>query len=178
MELILRHPLTLTVLALIDRIKNPNTRSFIIFFLTAVLGASVNFFSRFFYREFSSYEWSIFWGYLTATVVSFIPQKIFAFDAKSTGNTQREMIKYLIIAFTALGVQIGVSSLAFQFIVKPLMDSSLSLSLEPSKLLKLQETISHVIGMGCSFLANFFGHKYLTFRSTGIYDKVQERRGK
>ena len=170
MQAILRHPISLFVFAFLEKIKNQELKSFIIFFLTAVLGASVNFFSRFFYREFSSYEWSIFWGYLTATVVSFIPQKIFAFDSKSTGNTNREMIKYLIIALLALGIQIGVSSLALDYIVSPLISHKLDL--------KLLETLSHVIGMGCSFLANFFGHKFLTFRSTGLYDKVQERRGR
>jgi putative flippase GtrA len=168
MQAILRHPLSIFVIAIIDRIKNPDLRSFIVFFLTAVLGASVNFFSRFFYREFCDYEWSIFWGYATATVVSFIPQKIFAFDAKTTGNTQREMIKYVLIAFTALGIQIGISSLALDIFVGPVFGEKLSL--------KMQETLSHIFGMGCSFLANYFGHKFLTFRSTGIYDKVQERR--
>lgn len=170
MQVILNHPISLFVISLINKIKNPEIRSFIIFFLTAVLGASVNFFSRFFYREFSSYEWSIFWGYLTATIVSFIPQKIFAFDAKTTGNTQREMIKYVIIAFLALGIQIGISSLALDYIVNPLFKDQFNL--------KMQETFAHIIGMGCSFLANFFGHKFLTFRSTGIYAKVQDRRKK
>jgi hypothetical protein len=39
----------------------------------------------------------------------------------------------------------------------------------------LRETFSHLTGMGCSFLANYYGHKFLTFRSTGIYDKIKTR---
>ena len=113
-----------------------------------------------------AYSWSVFFGYLTATVVSFIPQKLFAFSAKESGNTKRESVKYLVIAGTALGIQVLVSSLAVDFISKPLL---------PNATLMFQEKVAHLIGMGFSFFANFFGHKFLTFRSTGIYNKIKAK---
>lgn len=113
-----------------------------------------------------AYSWSVFWGYLTATVVSFIPQKLFAFSAKGSGNTKRESIKYLAIAGSALVVQVVISSLAVDYFSKPFL---------PEASLMLQEKIAHLIGMGFSFFANFFGHKFLTFRSTGIYNKIKAK---
>jgi putative flippase GtrA len=175
METILNNSKLLSVIKLLDKIQNKNLRSFVAFFFTAVLGAGTNLVTRIGYKQLFAYlgfsegiafNLSVFMGYLTATIVSFVPQKIFAFDAKSSGNTKRETIKYLIIAFTALGIQIGISDLALHFITNPYLSEY---SLE------IRETLAHIVGMGFSFFANFYGHKLLTFRSTGIYDKVKAR---
>lgn len=160
---------------LLDKIKNKELRSFITFFLTAVLGAGTNFVTQIPYKSLflslgyadkPAFNLSVFAGYLTATVVSFIPAKVFAFSAKESGNSKRESIKYLIIATVALGIQVGISSLALDYIANPFF-SNLSLF--------LREKGSHVVGMGFSFFANFYGHKFLTFRSTGVYDKIKAR---
>lgn len=165
-------------MGILSKIKNKELRSFISFFLTAVLGAATNFLSQIPYKSLflswgfadkPAFNWSVFAGYLTATVVSFVPAKVFAFSAKGSGNTQRESIKFLLIALVALGVQLGVSSLSLDFIANKFF-------IEYSLLVR--EKFSHLIGMGCSFMANFYGHKFLTFRSTGIYDKIKERRGR
>lgn len=175
METILKYTETLFVIKLIEKIKNTELKSFISFFLTAVLGASVNFFSQIPYKSLflswgmnndSAFTWSVFFGYLTATIVSFIPTKVFAFAAKESGNTRRESIKFVLIAFVALGVQIGMSSLALTYISTPLLKTFS---------IFVQEKFAHLLGMGCSFMANYFGHKFLTFRSTGIYDKIKHR---
>lgn len=160
---------------LVQHIKTPEFRSFFIFFLTAVLGASVNFLSQIPYKSMflsmgfkndPAYSWSVLFGYLTATIVSFIPQKLFAFSAKASGNTKRESIKYLAIAGTALGIQVAISTLAVNYFSKPFL---------PNTSLMFQEKIAHLIGMGFSFFANFFGHKFLTFRSTGIYNRIKAK---
>lgn len=160
---------------LLDKIKNKELRSFVSFFLTAVLGAGTNFvtqipykalFLNLGYSDKPAFNLSVFAGYLTATVVSFIPAKVFAFSAKESGNSKRESIKYLIIAAVALGIQVGISSLTLDYIANPFF-SNLSLF--------LREKGSHIVGMGFSFFANFYGHKFLTFRSTGVYDKIKAR---
>lgn len=147
-------------------------RSFFLFFLTALLGASVNFFSQILYRYVFGFSFgtSVFFGYLTATVVSFIPTKRFAFSAGKTGNTKREAIKFLIIALIALLVQVYVSAFTLKFVAEPLFPGS--------GIQFWREKGSHVVGMGLSFLANYFGHKLLTFRSTGVYDKIRSRSGR
>jgi putative flippase GtrA len=160
---------------IIDKIRNKELRSFISFFLTAVLGAGTNFFTRFFYKPIflslgfadkPAFQWSVFAGYMTATIVTFIPNKVFAFAAKESGNTKRESVKFFIIATLALGIQLGLSSLTLDYVAnKYFLNYSLT----------VRETFSHVVGMGFSFLANYYGHKFLTFRSTGVYDKIKAR---
>ena len=94
---------------IINRDTLKEHRDFFMFFLTALLGASVNFFSQIYYRQYFDFDTSILLGYLTAVVVSFIPTKLFAFSAKGTGNTSREAIKYVVIALLAWAVQIYVA---------------------------------------------------------------------
>lgn len=146
--------------------KSRNYKNFFSFFLTALLGASVNFITQIFYRDYFDFGTSVFLGYLTATVVSFVPTKRFAFSAGKTGNTGREAIKFLIIALVALVVQVIVSKLTLTWIANPLLSEVPAF---------WREKGSHVVGMGMSFLANYFGHKLLTFRSTGVYDKLRSR---
>ncbi|WP_461041493.1 GtrA family protein [Spirosoma harenae] len=153
----------------IEQPKSKNDNSFFSFFLTALLGASVNFFSQILYRNYFGYSTSVFLGYLTATVISFLPTKNFAFSAKQTGNTGREMVKFVIIALVAWGVQVGVAVATLEWIANPFF-SKVSLW--------WREKMSHVVGMGFSFLANYFGHKLLTFRSTGFYDRILSRTSK
>lgn len=154
---------------IINRDTLKEHRDFFTFFLTAVFGASVNFFSQIFYREYFEFQTSVFLGYLTAMVVSFIPTKLFAFSAKSTGNTSREAVKYVIIALLAWAIQVGISVATLEWIANPLF---------PKLSVFVREKGSHVVGMGFSFLANYFGHKLLTFRSTGVYDRFKERTGR
>jgi putative flippase GtrA len=160
---------------LLSKIKNRELRNFISFFLTAVLGAGTNFLSQIPYKALflslgyqdkPAFNLSVFAGYLTATVVSFVPAKVFAFSAKESGNSKRESIKYLIIAVVALGIQVGISSLTLDYVANPFF---------PNFSLFLREKGSHLVGMGFSFFANYYGHKFLTFRSTGIYDKIKTR---
>ncbi|SOD88259.1 GtrA family protein [Spirosoma fluviale] len=149
--------------------KAPKNKMFFSFFLTAVFGASVNFFSQILYRKSFDYSTSVFLGYLTATVVSFVPTKLFAFSAKQTGNTGREMVKFGIIALVAWVVQVGVAVATLEWIANPLF---------PNMSTFWREKGSHVVGMGFSFLANYFGHKLLTFRSTGMYNRILSRSSK
>ena len=157
-------------LSIVQTEKYKAQREFLSFFLTALLGASVNFFSQIYYRDYFSFGTSVLLGYLTATVVSFIPTKLFAFSAKGTGNSGREAIKFLVIALVAWGGQVGIAAATLKWIADPLLATKLSVF--------WREKFSHVVGMGFSFLANFFGHKLLTFRSTGVYDRIKARTGR
>ena len=155
-------------ISIVQTNKYKAPREFFSFFLTALLGASINFVSRILYREFFTidYSTSVLFGYLTATVLTFIPTKKYAFAAGNTGNTKREAIKFLIIAGVALIVQVYVAKFTLEYVANPMFPGL-------SKIWR--ETGSHVVGMGLSFLANFFGHKLLTFRSTGVYDRIKSR---
>ena len=150
----------------IEQPKPKSYKSFFSFFLTALFGASVNFFSQIFYREYFDYSTSVALGYLTATIVSFLPTKLFAFAAKETGNTGREAVKFFIIALAGWGIQTGIAVATLEWIANPLF---------PKLDIFWREKGSHVVGMGFSFLASYFGHKMLTFRSTGYYERIINR---
>lgn len=153
----------------VTSIRQPRAKEykdFFTFFLTAVLGASINFVSQIFYRNFFDFQTSVLCGYLTATVLTFVPTKRYAFSARDTGNTGREVVKFLGIAVIALVVQVYGSKYTLEGIANPLFPGVRQL---------WREKASHVAGMGMSFLANYFGHKLLTFRSTGVYDKLRSR---
>lgn len=131
------------------------------FFLVAVVGASVNFSVRIVYGLFMNFEWSVMLAYLTAMSVGFLLTKRFAFQAKSSGNTYREMIKFTLVSLLAL-----VSTLLASVSALKLLHAYL-----PDRSLFFRETFAHLVGMGFSFLTNFFGHKLFTFKTTGFYDR-------
>ncbi|WP_460984376.1 GtrA family protein [Spirosoma fluminis] len=155
----------------IQQPKQKEFKDFFSFFLTALLGASINFVSQIFYRQSIDldFDTSVFCGYLTATVLTFIPTKRYAFSAGKTGNTGREAVKFLGIALVALLVQVYVAKYTLEWVANPIFPSVKQL---------WREKGSHVVGMGASFMANYFGHKLLTFRSTGVYDKIRSRSSK
>ncbi len=76
------------------------------------------------------------------------------------------MVKFVIIALVAWGVQVGVAVTTLEWIANPYFSSASEF---------WREKGSHVVGMGFSFLANYFGHKLLTFRTTGVYDRIRSR---
>lgn len=163
------------MLKILKKLRKKELRSFFSFFLTAILGAGTNFITQIPYKylflnwgfaDKPAFNLSVSAGYLTATVVSFIPAKVFAFSAKESGNTRRESVKFLIIALIAWAIQVGVSSITFDHLANKYFSG---------QSLLIREKSSHVIGMGFSFLANYFGHKFLTFRSTGLYNKIKTR---
>lgn len=148
-------------------------KGFLLFLATAVLGASVNFLTQIPLKPWfinsgisntNAYAWSIFGAYIIATVVSFVPSKIYAFSAKSSGNTQREWMKFFLIALLGLGVQTLISVWFLHKIANPFFGE---------QTLFLREKASHLVGMGCSFIANFLGHRFFTFRTTGIYNLLR-----
>jgi putative flippase GtrA len=140
---------------------NQHLKDLITFFLVAVAGASVNFSVRIVYGLFMNFEWSVIIAYLTAMSVGFILTKRFAFNAKSSGNTYREMIKFILVSLLAL-----VSTLLASVTALKMLNFQL-----PDRSLFFRETSAHVVGMGFSFLTNFFGHKLFTFKTTGFYDR-------
>lgn len=153
----------------VKNIAKKNARSFSLFFLTAVFGASVNFLTQIPYQKWllnydfqyeSALSWSIVASYLTATIVSFIPAKLFAFQARRTGNTKRETIKFLLISLAALWIQESISIFTFKNIANTFFS-------EYGEVIRIKG--SHLVGMGFSFMANYLGHRLITFRSTGFY---------
>jgi putative flippase GtrA len=135
-------------------------KSFFIFFLTGVFGASVNFLSQIPFKswlldiglkEAQALAWSLFFAYSLASAVSFLPAKAFAFSEHSNGNTRREWIKFFLIAFLALGVQELITFWALGAVENTYLSHYG---------LFYKEKAAHLVGMSFSFVANFLGHRF------------------
>jgi len=142
-----------------------NVRDFATFLLIASAGFLVNFTSRFYYAKFLPFNYNIIPSYLSGMVVGFVLSKRYAFNAKGSGNTRREIVKFVIISLIAMGVMYVVAVamlhvLTFNFPDLPKI---------------VRESLAHVSGTGFSFITNFIGHKLFTFKSTGVYNRFSIR---
>jgi putative flippase GtrA len=112
-------------------------------------------------------------------VVAFTLSKLFLFNAKKSGNIVKEAIKFTVVSGAALLVTLGFALLALQI-------NNYYLEINPevhvwakdtfgSMGLKFvnRELASHVFGTIFGFITNFFGHKLISFRSTGILTKLR-----
>ncbi|MFN4147162.1 MAG: GtrA family protein [Runella sp.] len=154
-----------------------NLKDLIAYFLVAGTGVVVQFISGSFFRNFYGYSTSVSLGYLVSFVVGFILTKLFAFDARNTSKTRREMVKFGIVAIISWGITVGISALSLGIInalypetVYELPFKSLSAK---AREINVNEAVALLIAMGFSFMSNFILHKTFTFKSTGFYDRAK-----
>lgn len=177
---------------LMEKLRNPQSvKNFAVYFLIACAGVISNVFCATFVRRagWVGYGSSIVLGYLFGTVVGFTLTKLFAFNARNSGNAVREAVKFLMVSMVALTVT-WVSAEIILRIVNYLFDGypNLQNHLEalvgdvtymvddlsglPIKLRFIdRQLFSHLGGICFGFFANFFGHKYFTFKTTGLHEK-------
>lgn len=144
------------------------------YFLVAGTGAIVQLVSGSLLKDWFdlSYDKSIFPAYLIALVVGFILTKLFAFDARNTNKTRREMLKFLMVAtfsgFVTWFFSVATYSLLNQFEKDLLFHIPFS-----RKEINITQTSSTIVGMGFSFMSNYILHKTFTFKSSGFYDRFK-----
>lgn len=144
------------------------------YFLVAGTGAIVQLVSGSLLKDWFalSYEKSIFPAYLIALVVGFILTKLFAFDARNSNKTKREMIKFLMVAMFSGFVTWFFSVATYSILNK--FESDLLFHIPFSrKKVNITQTSSTIVGMGFSFLSNYILHKTFTFKSSGFYDRFK-----
>lgn len=149
-------------------------KSLIVYFLAAGSGVIVQFLVASFCIRYFSFEFekALFWGFISSIPVGFVLSKIFAFESKSSGNTTREIFKFLLVLIISGFITVKGSSYTLQFLtsvfghVKTLIPI-INVEFNPIG------TFSHFFGMGLSFIFNFFTHKKFTFVETGLYDKLK-----
>ncbi|MDQ1086031.1 MULTISPECIES: GtrA family protein [unclassified Siphonobacter] len=156
-----------------------NIRDLVAYFLVAGTGAAVQIIAGGYFREFMSYNASVACGYVVSFVVGFTLTKLFAFDAKKSGQTRREMVKFGLVAVVSFFITVGGSSLGFH-----LLNAShpgdlyyripLDFLSEKSRNINVKEFGGLLVGMGLSFVSNYILHKTFTFKSTGFYDRIKD----
>ncbi|UNU10547.1 GtrA family protein [Xanthomonas translucens] len=127
------------------------SRKFIKFLLAGGTAAAANFGSRILLGHVMPYTGSIVAAYLIGMLTAFVLNRMFVFEAASTG------LKHQAIWFTLINIaavlQTLVCSLAFARWIFPAM----GMRFHP-------ETLAHAIGVAVPVFTSYFGHKALTFK--------------
>lgn len=153
-----------------------NQKDLIAYFLVAGTGAAIQLFSSSYLQgQFGiSYNDSIIYSYIIGFVVGFTLTKLFAFDARKTSKTRREMVKFLIVAVISLGITYYFSTgslyVATEILHIPIHEWRIPFTL---KTVNINQMFCYGIGMGFSFISNYILHKTFTFKSTGFYDRLK-----
>ncbi|MFN8344599.1 MAG: GtrA family protein, partial [Spirosomataceae bacterium] len=104
--------------------------------------------------------------------------KLFAFDARNTNKTRREMVKFGIVAAISFGITVGFAALTLQILhasnpTDVIYNIPLSFIPEKYREVNVTEASSTLVGMGLSFISNYILHKTFTFKSTGFYNRAK-----
>ena len=157
-----------------SKTKILNTKDLIAYFLVAGTGAVVQLICSSLIQDWFniSFEDSILPAYLISLVVGFVLTKLFAFDARRTNQTNREMVKFLMVALFSGLVTVAATRLAY-FVSNSYFQTYEFQIPSSRKLVNVNEMLCYVFGMGCSFISNYILHKTFTFKSTGFYDRLK-----
>jgi putative flippase GtrA len=113
-----------------------------------------------------------FWvGYIVSIPVGFVLTKLLAFNARRSGQTRREMLKYLITIVISGCITVYGADASIKILMKIIGPEErtlpyLNYTFRPAG------TLGHFMGMGFSFIFNFIVHKKFTFHTTGLWDKL------
>lgn len=153
------------------------TRKFLLYVFLSGFAALVNFVSRFLYQAIPGigFELAVTLAYITGMLVNFAFSKWITFQAGSSGRGKREAVKFFLVASLGLLVTVTVSAAALRILewLQPAIHESLALQLSQKSL----ASMAHLCGMGAGLIANFIGHELVSFRETGVGDKIKAALG-
>jgi putative flippase GtrA len=156
----------------LSKSKLLNKKDLIAYFLVAGTGAAVQLIAGSALRDYYSYSVRISLAYLISFVVGFVLTKMFAFDARNTNQTRREMLKFMMVATASWGITWFFAVASLEYVNNTFGEHSAILPFT-EKNINLNELGCQIIGMGFSFIFNYILHKTFTFKSTGFYDRLK-----
>lgn len=151
-----------------------NNKNFIGYFIAALGGVLVQYLTgtTLLINHFGWDNVAAFWvGYLVSIPVGFYLTKLLAFNARNSGKTTREILKYLITIVISGCITVYGADLSVRLLINLLGDIKLAVPYL-QKEFSPAGTLGHFMGMGMSFIFNFIVHKRFTFHQTGIWDKI------
>jgi putative flippase GtrA len=155
-----------------------NRKDLIAYFLVAGTGAAVQILAGSLLRDHMGPDESVAVAYVISFFVGFTLTKLFAFDAKKSGQTRREMVKFGMVALLSWGITVGGFRLALNLFNSwhpAPVRLQLPISFPSAKFwnINVKEFSALLFGMGASFVSNYVMHKRFTFKSTGFYDRIK-----
>ncbi|OAX56563.1 GtrA family protein [Xanthomonas graminis] len=127
------------------------SRKFIKFLLAGGTAAAANFGSRILLGQVMPYTWSIVVAYLIGMLTAFVLNRMFVFEAASTG------LRHQAIWFTLINIAAVLQTLACSLILARWIFPAMGMHFHP-------ETLAHAIGVAVPVFTSYFGHKALTFK--------------
>lgn len=127
---------------------------FLRYFGAAFVALCVNLLSRLFYELFFSFGVSVALGYISGHFVNFAISQKYIFPKDKYKSTKIAFVKFSLVACVGLLVQTFIAIVA----LNALQGANVGISLE------LQKLMAHICGIGASFICNFLGHKFFSFR--------------
>lgn len=151
-----------------------NRRDFIAYFIVAATGASIQLIAGSLLQEWFqlNYEQALIVGYLVAFVVGFFLTKLFAFNAKNSAQTKREIIKFTLVSIFSGLITVYGSSLFYTFSLHQFGQRNASIPFS-IKEVNVNKLAAQIMAMGLSFMSNYVLHKQFTFRHTGFYVRLK-----
>jgi putative flippase GtrA len=155
------------------RTKVFNRKDLIAYFLVAGTGAVVQLISSSLLQDWFglTFQQSIWPAYLISLIIGFTLTKLFAFDARRTNQTRREMVKFFMVAIFSGFVTDLFARLAY--LISNTYFQTYEYQLPGTKTVNINQMICYLVGMGFSFMSNYILHKTFTFKSTGFYDRLK-----
>lgn len=118
-----------------------------------------------------------FWvGYIVSIPVGFLLTKLLAFNARRSGQTTREIIKYLITIIISGCITVYGADASIRLLMKWIGPDEITLPIV-NYTFRPAGTLGHFMGMGFSFIFNFIVHKRFTFHETGLWQKFLKALG-
>lgn len=152
-----------------------NRKDLIAYFIIAGIGAVIQLLAGGLLKDWfrMSYESTILPAYFVSLLVGFVLTKLFAFNARQTKQTQREMIKFLMVATFSGFVTWFFSVLPYSYIARHYTDFFIQIPYS-IKRVNITQVGTTMNGMGFSFVSNYVLHKSFTFKSSGFYDRFKD----
>lgn len=131
--------------------KTFQSRQFIYFVVVGGYAAVINFIARILYNHYMSYEWAVFYAYLTGMITAFLLSRYFVFEGAG-GSKFAQFYRFTLVNILAViqvwGISVGLAryvfpALKFQFYA---------------------DEVAHIIGLSIPVFTSFLGHKYFSFR--------------
>lgn len=138
---------------------------FVRYFGSAFVALCVNLISRIFYELFFSFGLSVALGYVSGHFVNFAISQKYIFPKDKYKSTKIAFVKFSLVACVGLFVQTFIAIVA----LNALQGANIGISLE------LQKLMAHICGIGASFICNFLGHKFFSFREANLLKRKGQR---
>ena len=136
----------------------------ILYFCAAFAAMLVNVGSRFLLSKWIPFALAVFIAYWIGHVVNFILSNTIVFKGKEERNTTTTFLKFTLVACVGLAVTFIVSLLVRLLLEKafPFWNS------------EIRDTIAHLMGIGCSFVFNYIGHLFFSFKNLNSKNNIKE----